>query len=875
MIDALKVRTGISAGMSLFILSLLTCRMEAQETTDESLTATFVPVVAEHAKVPEGFQIEKIFEVPRSMGSWVSLAVDPKGGLVASDQGDAGLYSIQPGSAGQPTHVNRLPIEITSAQGLLFAFDALFAVVNDGAKSGLYRITDSDGDAVLDDVQLCMPLQGGGEHGPHAIILDPSGQSLYVAAGNHTKLPTALRDSRVPTNWQEDLLLPRRWDANGHAAGILAPGGWICEVDASGKEWTVHSIGFRNEYDIAFNADGELMTYDADMEWDFGSPWYRPTRVLHATSGSEFGWRSGTGKWPDYYEDSLPGAVDIGPGSPTGIIFGYGAKFPAKYQKALFVLDWTYSTIYAVHLSPSGSSYTATFEDFVTGSPLPVTDAVIGGDGALYFAVGGRGTQSSVYRVSYTGEQPVDPATLENAQGQEARSLRSRLESFHGSHAATTMQDQDLDWVLSHLGSQDRFVRYAARVALEFQPTDRWRDRVLRLDEPAGLISGLLALARMGSPSDLDLIAENLIRLDYRSLSQQEQLAAIRTLQVAIARRMEGGNTLSEELRPKVLALLESFYPSNIHAIDAELVQLLVFLKSPVVVEKTLELMSGLGPESIPDWGYLVTRNEGYGGTVGKMLENMPPVRAIHFAFVLRNFEGPWTLEQRRNYFSFFLQAAKHPGGASYTKFLEQFREDALNTCSESERIAVDDIIMQSLSAPEFQSTPPEGPGRKWTTAEAVTELGDKLSKRNYQRGRNLFHATSCAKCHRLAGEGGAIGPDLSTAGKKFSMTDLVDAIVDPSRVISDQYGSHQILTVDGEVLIGRAVQVGDQWYVYQADPNATAVILQPDDIESMQPSAVSQMPEGLVDSLNAEELRDLIAYIVSAGDPRAAVYRR
>ena len=62
---------------------------------------------------------------------------------------------------------------------------------------------------------------------------------------------------------------------------------------------------------MAFNADGELFVYDADMEWDFGSPWYRPTRVNHATSGSELGWRSGSGKWPACYPDSLPALIDI------------------------------------------------------------------------------------------------------------------------------------------------------------------------------------------------------------------------------------------------------------------------------------------------------------------------------------------------------------------------------------------------------------------------------------------------------------------------------------------------------------------------------------------------------------------------------------
>ena len=54
----------------------------------------------------------------------------------------------------------------------------------------------------------------------------------------------------------------------------------------------------RNPFDIAFNHDGELFTYDADMEWDIGEPWYRPTRVNHIISGAEFGFRNGSAKWP-------------------------------------------------------------------------------------------------------------------------------------------------------------------------------------------------------------------------------------------------------------------------------------------------------------------------------------------------------------------------------------------------------------------------------------------------------------------------------------------------------------------------------------------------------------------------------------------------
>jgi putative heme-binding domain-containing protein len=315
-------------------------------------------------------------------------------------------------------------------------------------------------------------------------------------------------------------------------------------------------------------------------------------------------------------------------------------------------------------------------------------------------------------------------------------------------------------------------------------------------------------------------------------------------------------------------------YPTGTYAIDAEMVQLLVKLESNVVVERTLNMMKQLGKEPVPDWGYLISRNESYGGTVGKMLEDMPPTRAMHFSFMLRNAKKPWTIDQRRQYFEFFIDAAKKPAGASYGKFLEQYRDDAIATCSDAEKVVLDDLINRSLLTPPFESTPPKGPGRTWTTADAVAQIGDKLTQRNHAAGRNLFHATSCAKCHRMSGEGGAIGPDLSTAGKKFSMIDMMDAIVVPSKAISDQYGSHQILTVDGRTLVGRVVEIGKQVHLYTVDANAKPIVLEKDDIEQMVVSKVSQMPTGLIDSLSSEELKDLIAYIMAAGDQRHAVYK-
>ncbi len=693
----------------------------------------FKPALAENVQAPEGFKVEKIFQVPRSMGSWVALTIDPQGNLIASDQGGAGLFRITPGSGDKPTRVEKMPVNLSGAHGLLWAFDSLYAMVNGTSEPGLHRLRDTNGDGLVDSDEYCMAVPGSGEHGPHAIVLGPDQKSLFVAAGNHTKLPNAIAGSKIPQNWNEDHLLPRRWDANGHAAGILAPGGWICQVDPNGKQWTVFSMGYRNQYDMAFNADGELFAYDADMEWDFGSPWYRPTRVCHATSGSEFGWRSGTGKWPLTIKTRCHQPLKLAQAHLRVSSLVTGAKFPARYQKALFILDWTYSTIYSVDLTPDGASYSGKKSDFITGSPLPVTDAVVGLDGALYFTAGGRGTQSNVYRVTYTGSDSTAPVDGHDVAGADLRALRRKLEATHGTAPS------DVAMLIEHLGHDDRFIRYAARVGLENAPVSVWRDSVGKLSKPKAVITAAIALAHQGKSEDQSLILGRLGQLKLTELSDEDLLGALRAYQLAFTRLGEP----SDGWRQKLVARFDAMYPDKRYPVNAELVQLLVYLQSPTVVGKTLAMMQQLGPEPIPDWSYLVTRNAGYGGTVGKMLSDMPPSRGIHFAFMLRNVKSGWTLPQRKQYFQFLIDASKHPGGNSYGKFLAQFRDDAIATCSQAEKIVLEPLISASLVGPPIQSTPPVGPGRKWTAAEIVETVGTRTRGRDFKRGQNLYHATS------------------------------------------------------------------------------------------------------------------------------------
>ena len=828
------------------------------------------PMVAEGLSLRDGFAAELLYTVPNELqGSWVALTADGRGRLYASDQGKRGLFRIAPaapadsGEPGAVTHVERVPVDVSGAQGMCWAFESLYVNVNG---EGVWRITDTDGDDQLDRAEHLVDLGHGGEHGPHAILATEDGQGLYFIGGNHVR-PPAFDGSRAPSNWEEDLLLPRIWDARGHARGKLAPGGWIARCDPDGGNVEILSTGYRNQFDIALDREGEMFTYDADMEWDMGTPWYRPTRLCHVTSGSEFGWRGGTGKWPTYYEDSLPPVLELGPGSPTGLLHGGGLKFPPRYQEAIFALDWTFGTIYALHLEPDGASYRASKEDFAWAKPLGVTDAIAGVDGALYFTVGGRGIQSALYRIRYTGpESTAPPAPRAGDAGRAARAERRALEAFHG-----RVNPAAVDAAWPALSSPDRFIRFAARIAIENQPVDTWRERALAEEEPQAAVVALIALARQGEPEDLSAIVAALGRLDLGSLEEQPLLAALRAYALAFARHGEPG----EAEREQVIARLDPLFPAASSAVNVELARILTYLDSPSVVAKTLELMRVEGAEELPGWAELIQRNDAYGGPIARMLADMPPTRAIAYALILRNATEGWTPPLRREYFEFFVTASGHPGGASYSGFLELIRDEAADTLAPAERRSLASLLGQSLVAPPPDDvTPPAGPGRKWSREEAAGVVARSLTGRDFAAGSNLFHAASCSACHRFDGEGGAIGPDLTTVANKFSVTDLLEAIVEPSRVIADQYGSHVVYTHDGRIAEGIVVEDEEEVTVYPRDHRRPPTTFWRSEIDSIEESPLSQMPSGLVDGMNPDELRDLVAYLLAGGDPDAEVYQ-
>ena len=202
-----------------------------------------------------------------------------------------------------------------------------------------------------------------------------------------------------------------------------------------GSHWELISAGYRNAFDIAFNEAGKCSPMIRIWSGTLECHGIDLHEFVMSTSGSEFGWRTGNSKWSPDFPDNLPPVINIGQGSPTNLIHGMNSNFPEKYKHALFASDWSFGIIYAIHLKPNGSSYTAEPEEFLSGAPLPLTDGIIGPDGALYFLTGGRRLESDLYRVSYKGDGTAerrDCCFHRRRMVRQLRTLRKQLEEFHG-----------------------------------------------------------------------------------------------------------------------------------------------------------------------------------------------------------------------------------------------------------------------------------------------------------------------------------------------------------------------------------------------------------------------------------------------------------
>jgi len=256
------------------------------------------------------------------------------------------------------------------------------------------------------------------------------------------------------------------------------------------------------------------------------------------------------------------------------------------------------------------------------------------------------------------------------------------------------------------------------------------------------------------------------------------------------------------------------------------------------------------------------------------MLSNLPEIQKIHYAFALRNMRYGWTLEQREAYFDWFNEALQRSGGASYEGFLQNIRSEAMEKLSAAEKAALEGTLQATpIKASEIPK--PAGPGHDWTLDEVVRLAAGNLSNRNFEHGKRSFAAARCIICHRFDGEGGATGPDLSNVAGRFRLRDLTESIIDPSKTVSDQYKASVILTANNKLVSGRIVGEDDDAYTVMTNPEDATQIARvaKDDVEEIMPSKTSLMPTDLLKPLNRDEVLDMLAYLMSRGNPNDPMF--
>ena len=489
----------------------------------------------------------------------------------------------------------------------------------------------------------------------------------------------------------------------------------------------------------------------------------------------------------------------------------------------------SWGKLYAVHLKPKGSTYTATKEEFVTGAPLPITDAIIHpGDGAMYFTIGGRKVQSGLYRVTYVGDESTELVRA-NSSESEARKTRRELEAFHGQQSPDAIKAA---W--PHLSNDDRFIRFAARTAIEHQRVETWADKALTESDQTKQVEALLALARVTGvcpqhridstpPVDTamrDKLLSAVLAIDLSKLDATSQLTLQRTLQIILNRFGRPDDATAERL----IAAIDPLFPSESSELNWLLCESLAWLQSPTVAAKAMALI-----EAAP------TQEE-----------------QVQYARSIRFLKSGWTGELKTAYFEWFLKAANYRGGASFEKFIQFIRDDAVASLSESQKESLKEILAKKpVKKSALENLGAIFAGRsetKWTLDELSLAAKSQLKQRDFKNGRKMFAAAACYACHRFDNQGGMTGPDLTTAGRRYSAHDLLDQVIHPSKVINDQFSSVKVLTDDGIIHTGVVVNLnGDRITLNTdlTDPNKR-VSIDRNTIEQMVVSKTSPMPAGL-----------------------------
>jgi uncharacterized repeat protein (TIGR03806 family) len=165
---------------------------------------------------------------------------------------------------------------------------------------------------------------------------------------------------------------------------------------------------------------------------------------------------------------------------------------------------------------------------------------------------------------------------------------------------------------------------------------------------------------------------------------------------------------------------------------------------------------------------------------------------------------------------------------------------------------------------------------RDWQSEDLLPVLDQAKAGRSFDSGKAAFRNTGCVQCHRFAGDGGSVGPDLTGVARRLSVRDIMESIVLPSKVISEQFAGTEIETKNGDIIAGRIEHEDEKTIVLRASAlTIENTIVPKSDVKRRSLSQTSNMPTGMINVLEKDQVLDLMAYLISDGNPNDSSFAK
>ena len=394
--------------------------------------------------------------------------------------------------------------------------------------------------------------------------------------------------------------------------------------------------------------------------------------------------------------------------------------------------------------------------------------------------------------------------------------------------------------VLPLLGHQDRQLRYAARQLLRRVNRNRWREAALALDTFPAAGEAQVLLAQTATVStDVPPLLDRQLALLAGASTDESLVTLLRAMHLTLIR--SGGVRHASRYTAIGAALLERF-PTGTPLLDRELARTMAYLETPGALPEIVTYMTAPG-----------THREDQ----------------LFMMYCLRAMKAGWEKPERDRVVQWFLtaQEQKWRGGASFPGYMRDMWKETLTILPLDERKVAEEKMEAFTPPPVITTTGrPQQLGddatrlsvqelREYMTLDPMAYTGDA------ERGQQVFAKALCAACHKHGELGQEAGPDLTDVAQRFGRNDLLDAILTPSKSISDQWASVEIVTRGKKMVAGVIVSEDANTVVVQP-VGAKPVSVPVKDIESRKAATVSPMPEGLLNALTLREISDLLAFL-------------